>query len=820
MSFGSFENQSEVRPLTNFRANQGGEPVAGGVTRVLASDLTALSQFLSSRFKYETGPFDNIDKNTPAKPFLVKLDYNLARSNKVSFRYSRLDSSTDVNLSGSSSAGNGRGTNSTSFLNFKNSNYTILENIRSGIGEWNAVFGSSMSNSLTIGYTTNDESRGPVQLFPFVDILDGAGVTYTSFGTEPNTPNNELRYRTFQAQDSFTKFWTKHSVTFGTSLEKYHSDNVFFARSNSVYVYNTLADFYTDANGYLANPNRTVSPVNLRRFQVQYSNIPTLDKPLQPLEAWYVGGYVQDQWNLQSNVTMTVGVRVDAPIFKNTAYDNPSVNTLTFREEDGSPVRYDSGKLPDATPLWSPRVGLNWDVAGTQTTQVRGGTGVFTGKPAYVWISNQIGSTGVLTGQILEDNVTTRPFNPNTRAYWPASVTGAPASSLELNVTDPNFKFPQTWRSNIAVDRTLPWGLVATGEYLYNRDINGIYYINANLPAAQSAFTGTDARPRWVGPACATTNGPCVTRLNNTLGNQVTAAYVIKNQDVGRSWVASASLMKSLAAGFTAKGAYSYGRSRNTVDAGSTALGTWTGIAQFSDPNNPGLGYSQNSPGHRVFVNASYTKSYFSLGATTISAFWEARTNSVNFATNASYVFAGDMNGDGVNNNDLIYIPRDTSEMNFVAFTALGRTYTVAEQQAAFESYIQQDDYLRKHRGQYAERNAVFLPIVKRMDLSLSQDIFRSISGHRHAGQIRLDITNFGNLLNNKWGVGQRLVVPSTSSSLNLIPILTSAAADANGKVSYRMAVINNALPTTTFQTTAFSSDVYTLMLSFRYNFN
>ena len=169
------------------------------------------------------------------------------------------------------------------------------------------------------------------------------------------------------------------------------------------------------------------------------------------------------------------------------------------------------------------------------------------------------------------------------------------------------------------------------------------------------------------------------------------------------------------------------------------------------------------------------------------------------------------MNGDTASSNDLIYIHRDQSEMNFVAFTAGGRTFTAAEQAAAWDAYIAQDSYLSKHRGQYAERGAVFLPLVKRIDLSVSQDIFHVFGGHKHSGQIRLDITNFGNLLNDKWGVSQRLVQNQ---------ILTNAAADAQGRVSYRMAVVNNALPTTSFQTTTFATDVYTLMLSFRYNFN
>ena len=291
--------------------------------------------------------------------------------------------------------------------------------------------------------------------------------------------------------------------------------------------------------------------------------------------------------------------------------------------------------------------------------------------------------------------------------------------------------------------------------------------------------------------------------------------------DVGRSWVASGSLSKALSSGLSLKGAYSYGRSRNTVDAGSTASGTWTTIANVTGPNNPGLGLSQNSPGHRVFLNASYAKQYFGFGGTTFSAYWEARTNSVNFGTNASYVFAGDMNGDSASNNDLIYIPKNTGDMNFVTFTAAnGTVFTADQQAAAFEAYINQDPYLSKHRGGYAERNGLFLPLVKRMDLSITQEVFHGRTGRRHSGQFRLDITNFGNLINHNWGVGQRTAISSASSSLNLIPLLTNATADAAGKVSYRMALVNNQLPTTTFQTTTFSSDVYALMISFRYNFN
>jgi hypothetical protein len=224
--------------------------------------------------------------------------------------------------------------------------------------------------------------------------------------------------------------------------------------------------------------------------------------------------------------------------------------------------------------------------------------------------------------------------------------------------------------------------------------------------------------------------------------------------------------------------------------------------------NNP-LGFSSSSPGHRFFLTGSYARQYFGWGATTVSAFFNVYTGG-----NSSYTYSSDANGDTAT-NDLIYIPRNTSEMNFASLTTGGKTFTPAEQAAAFDAYINQDAYLSQHRGEYAQRGAVFYPLVKRMDLSVTQDLFHSIKGMRHSGQIRLDITNFGNLLNHNWG---------GSRSLYSNRILTSPAVDANGALSYKLYTVTTAsgpqLLSKTFQRTAGLSDVYTLMLSFRYTFN
>jgi hypothetical protein len=790
--FFNIEDEANTQPGTTYRANSGGEPVQGNTTRVLASDLDALSAYMKSNFGYDTGPYQGYQFETPARRYLFRGDYNLNSTNKVSVRYNQLDSNTDVLMSNSSSLGWGTRRSNTTGLNFAASNYQIKENIRSIIGEWNGAFGGNKANTLIVGYTKQDESRDVryPTLFPMIDILQGGSV-YTSLGYEPFTPNNELRYNTFQLQDNFTMYMNKHSLTFGGSFEKYRSENVFFPGKQSAYVYNSLADFYTDANDYLANRNRTVSPITLLRFQVRWNNIPGNEKPLQPLEVMYTGAYAQDLWQVKSNFSLTYGLRFDVPVFGDTGYQNAVADAMTFMDESGKPVQYSTAKLPDAKLLWSPRVGFNWDVFGNRNTQIRGGTGIFTGKPAYVWISNQIGNTGVLTGFERLDNTTARPFSPDTEKYKPANVTGAPASSFELALTDPNFKFPQVWRTSVGLDQRLPGGWVGTIEYLYSQDVNGVYYINANLASPNSAWVGADSRPRWVGS----------NRINSTVDN----AVVMKNQNVGTNWNISGSLERTYRAGLYVKGGYRYGRAWNTVDPGSIAFGSWNNNQHSGNPNNPGVAYSSSSPGHRVFAAGTYTFEWLKALGTTVSVFFEGYTGQ-----QASYTFSGDANGDGGTSNDLIYIPRDQSEMNFQAYTSGGRTFTPAEQAAAWDTYISQDAYLSKHRGQYAVRGAVFLPMVFRTDLSVSQEVFKNIAGRRNSLQFRVDIANFGNLLNSDWGVGQRLV--------NAQP-LTNPSADASGRMQYRLRAISNELMTTSLQSTAGFSDVYSVMFSIRYQF-
>lgn len=790
--FVSLEDETMTQPGTTFRANRGGETAGGSTTRVLAADLDALSRYLRDSFGYETGPYQGYDRETPARRLLVKLDQNLSDRQKLSLRYLQLDSEADLPVSNSRDLGFGGRQGSTSALAFERSNYQIREDIRSVVGEWTAVLGTSRANTLIVGYTFQDESRDSRSaLFPLVDVLE-QGTTYTTFGYEPFTPSNALRQHTLQAQDSLTWHRGGHGFTFGASVERYRSESVFFPGSQGVYVYGSLDEFYRDADDYRTRPDRTVSPVTLRRFQVRWMNVPGLDRPVQPLAVWYTGAFAQDEWQAHARLRLTGGLRVDVPFFDDTGYRNAEAEALTFRDADGDPVRYRTDRLPDAHALWSPRAGFNWDLDGRRDTQLRGGTGVFTGRPAFVWISSQLGSNGVLTGFEQVDNTRLRPFDPSPEAHKPPVVTGEPAATYELALTDPDFRFPQVWRSSLAADRRLPGGFVGTLEGIYTRDVHGPSYANVNLPAPQSRLEGADVRPRWTA---------------SRIHPNVTSAVVLGNESAGRAWNVAVSLSRSSPGGFL-RAAYAYGRSRSPVDAGSAASASWAQNPHSGDPNHPGLEYSAH--GHRAFVAGAYRLAYRGFGATTLSFFLEGRN-----AGNASYTCAGDLNGDGGIANDLVYVPRDESEMSFTPFTITTpggpRAFTAAEQAAAWNAYIARDEYLRRRRGRYAERNGVLLPMVWRLDVSVAQDLFKGRGRRLHSLQIRADLANAANLLNGGWGVARRLV-----SSQPLI----SAGVDAQGRPAHRLRVVNGELLTTSLGPSATLFDVYRLQLGIKYSFD
>jgi hypothetical protein len=798
--FGNFESIERTEPGTNWISE--GSPLTGTqISRVKYNDMKTLSDFMRTKFGYETGPWEGYSNTNTSNKFLIRTDWNINDKNKLTLRYVHHNSEAQINVSNSLSAGAGNRTDQFNAMSFQNSGYTIQDNTRSAVLELNSTLSKTLFNNLIVSYDKQIENRGYMsQMFPTIDIREGSA-TYTSVGFDPFTPGNKLDYSTFNITNNLTKFLGKHTLVGGFNFQSYQSNNLFFPASNGVYIFNSLNDFYTAANQSLANGGRpsTFAPA---RFQFRYSALPGAVEPMQTLESDRLDLYLQDEYNATENLKLSFGIRANIIGFEQTALENPAVTAMSFAAGD----KFNTSVLPKTQLLFEPRFGFNYDVKGEKKTQIRGGTGVFTGRPPYVFLSNQVGNNGVLTGfiDVSGSAASQYGFTANPNQYFIPSTPTLP-TTFDLAFTDPNYRFPQVWKNNLAVDQKLPWlGLVASVELLYNQTINAVHYYNTNLEAPVGLLGGVDNRPRFAG----NDNG---VRVNDN----VSMAAVLTNRNGAYNQSATFKLEKPVSNGLWGYVAYTRADARDFMDAGSIASGSWQGARSIYGNNNLDLTTSSFVVRNRVVgllgYRIDYGKKYG--GATTITLGYVGAQNNP-----FSYIVAGDLNGDRVSNNDLIFVPKQGSDIRFAPLTigsgATAVTYTEAQQQAAFDAYISQDPYLSTRRGQYAERNALDLPWLHRFDLSIAQDVFVKIGGKRNAFQIRADILNFGNMVNNNWGVSERATNPQ---------LLNFVSRDANHVPTYRLATQRDASGTylirDTYQYNSSVFDVWSAQLGIRYTF-
>jgi len=794
--FGNYEGLTRTEPGTTWISD--GSPLTGSqISRVKYSDMKTLSEFMAVKFGYDTGEWEGYSNTNDSKKGLVRLDWNINAKHKLTARYVHHNSSAEINISNSQSAGAGNRTTQFNAMSFKNSGYIIQDNTRSGVIELSSMFSNTLSNNFIVGYDKQIEDRAYLSpLFPTIDIREGSA-TYTSVGFDPFTPSNKLDYGTFHITNNLTKYYNKHTLVAGANFELYQSNNLFYPASNGVYVFNSLNDFYTAANQSLAagGAPSTFAPA---RFQLRYSALPNGEEPLQVLKTNRLDLYLQDEYEVNDKLKLTLGIRTASIGVGNTALENPAVSAMTFANGE----QFNTGVLPNRQLLWEPRLGFNYDVNNDATFQVRGGTGIFTGRPPYVFLSNQVGNNGVLTGFIDVSGAAASKygFTANPNQYFIPSTPTLP-STFDLAFTDPNYKFPQVWKSNLAVDKKLPYGFVGSVEVLYNRSLNAVHYYNANLDKPVGTLAGPDARSKYAG----NDNG---VRVNDN----VSMGAVLTSKNGPYHGSVTLKLDYPIQNGLWGSLAWTGSQSRDFMDAGSIASGSWQSIRSINGNNSVELSNSSNWSRSRFVGLLGYRIDYGKSwgGATTITLGYVGQQ-----ANPYSYFVAGDLNGDRVRDNELIFVPEKGSDIRFANYVSGNVTITEEMQQQAFEDFINQDKYLSTRRGKYAERNGSVLPYLHRFDLSVAQDFYVNVKGKRNAFQIRLDILNAGNLISDKWGVSQRATAPA---------LLNFFQYNELGEPVYKLATQKLVDGTTvlakdTYQRNSSVFDVWTAQLGLRYTF-
>ena len=718
-------------PGSDFVPNQGGA-VDFGESRVEQSVLDQISDRMATEYNFDTGPYAGFLHETNSNKALLKVDWNLNENHNFMFRYNRLDAERDLppHPFVISIFDSGRGPNSTS-LPSQNSGYQINNEINSYAFEWNARANEGKwANRFFASYNRFRDFRNAFsEPFPTIEIGED-GVTYTTVGHEPFSIENNLDTDVLQLTNDFTLFTGRHSLTFGANYENFKFFNSFNLFRHGTFGFappgrfDTLQDFFDATDP--ANP----SQIQFRDF------IGTGEFKGEKFDLGQLGIYVQDQFVISSTLTLSAGVRVDFPMYNTDPVDNPFSRGLTARNGEGESVVVDQSQLAGTQALWSPRIGFNWDVTGTRSTQLRGGTGIFTGRLPFVWVGN------VFSNPSFNPNIYHPATNPGVTPVvtsGPRDGSGGENFTLQqsfdgIAAMDPDFKWPQMWTSNIAIDQRLPWDMVGTFEFIYSKDINAIHMENMDIPAPVGTLA--DGRPNYD-----------LQRNNGADPFSSTSIYVLSNNDEGRNYNITLQLRKAWESGLGLGLSYAYLDATNTLKSTEIASVLWSGQPTTGNPNLPIASPSEFGQRHRIVATGTYNQRWSDLLRTSFGLFWEvAEGNS--FAGGGgnrySHIYSGDVNGDGAT-NDMIYIPEGPGDINLAD----------PAQWTALNAFIEQDPYLSQNRGKIAERFGLVNPWYTDLSLRILQDFIFGSGDTDNVLQVSIDFENMLNLFSSSWGVRQ-----------------------------------------------------------------
>ena len=762
--FVNAEQEERSAPAITWTASTSSSaPNGTTVSAANAADLDALAAFLKSKYNYDPGAYQNYSYAAKSKRLTAKIDWNINENNTFSLKYSYLKSSNQIPPSNSGSVGR-RQADATA-LPFFGAGYAINNNANVFIAELNTKFSNRMSNKLQVGYSALRDFRSALseKEFPMVDILDGSGTIssskpFTSFGYELYTYGNKLNTDVFQFNDILSLYAGNHEITAGiqSSYKKYL--NGFSPNYSGTYRFNSLADFYAAAAG--------TKPAG--RYDLSY----TLGGGAFPLvgpKDFEAGFFIQDKYRATDKLTITYGIRADYTNFYNTFLYNPVVDTLTKFYQG---IHANTGAQPKTAIQVSPRIGFNYDVYGDQTLQIRGGAGLFQGAPPFVWISNQASNSGMaLFGSIA--NGTGYNFSPDINFNRPQATAGL-SSSYSINVTDPNYKFPQVFKSTLAADKKLGNGWTVTAEGSYTKQLDASVFQNIALPSTglvrlsdgRWRFPYTSSYP-YGGSQMVTGSTVKASAANPSIGN----AIYMTNSNAGYAATGTLQIQK-VSKNFIATAAYTRQVAYDAAVTGSTAATMWGSKLTSDNPNEFVAGLSNNYLPNRIIASMIYKKEFSKNLLSSIGLVYEGAPN---YTT--SYYVSGDVNGDGQSFNDLMFVPKDPSQIKLVnasTVTVGGVAYPDTRDQTTLwnqlNTFISNNPYLSTRRGQFAERNAYVLPWTHKLDLNFTQDIRFTAGKNKHTIRLTADIYNLTNLLNKDWGV---FYVPTTTAPLTLTGIDT-----------------------------------------------
>ena len=749
------------------------------ISRTTQSDLKAVSDFVKSKYGYDTGSWTSFPADENNLKLLARIDWNINDKHKLAFRYNyTLNNRWSAPNATSMDAGTRMaGSRMSQYsMSFANSMYSMQNIVSTFSVDLNSRLSDKLSNQFLATYSKLDDVRGTNSAeFPFIDILDGDlmedGIgtnNYMALGYELFTWNNAVHNTVANIKDDLTYYAGDHKLTAGVSFEYQMADNQYMRNGSGYYRYNSVSDFLAGATPEIVN------------LTYGYDGE---QKPAARVQFYKAGIYGQDEWNVNENFKLTAGLRLDGLFFNNgDLMTNAAIYKLSYYPQSYgyTEQHIDTGRWPTSKLTVSPRIGFNWDVLGDKSLKVRGGTGLFSGRLPLVFFTNMPTNGGmvqyqaqinaanakkkgfdmdVFNGGLVTDgqgNATIDAlYNKLLGLGYPSTVSPEDGTvPSAVNGVDPKFRMPQVWKSSLAVDYSFPtsFPLSIEVEGIFNKTVNAVSISDWSIPnvGGFARFNGVDNRPIY--PAGYRTNAK---------------AFVLENTSRGYGWSGSVTLNARPVEGLSLMAAYTHTVSKEVTGMpGSAAESAFTYVPTVEGPNYIGLHNSQYVTPDRFVASVAFNDK----GGNHYSIIYETWQGGYNY----SYMTANDMNGDGYN-YDTIYIPTD-------AQVASGDFRFVSPDDATrFMDFVHKDKYLSKHQGQYAEGYSVYNPWVHRVDLSYKHDFTVRIGGSTNTLQLNLDIKNLLNLFNSSWGVSKYLN-PAIGSDAR---ILKYEGVDADGYATF-----------------------------------
>jgi hypothetical protein len=715
------------------------------VSRTKLSDLQKVSDYVASKYGYDTGSYTDFPADETNKKILARLDWNITDKHHLALRYNYTKNKAwnPVNRTsmdgGSQSAYDRMGQYS---MSYANSMYAQDNNVHSFSLDFNSRFSENLSNQLLATFSKLDDIRSTNSSeFPFIDILDGADENYIALGYELFTYNNAVHNTIWNIKDDVTYYLGQHKIMAGLNFEHQMADNQYMRNGTGYYRYNSLDDFLTGATPQIVNLTYGYDGEQKPASRVQFNKL---------------GFYAQDEWDIVDNFKLTYGLRIDGLFFNNG--DLMTNNAIYDLDYNGRHI--DTGKWPKSSVTFSPRIGFTYDVLGDKSLKIRGGSGLFSGRLPLVFFTNMPTNSGMIQyqAQINAANAAKNGFSmdefkggiiPNVEDLkqklfslgYPQTVKpedGTVPSSI--SAVDNKFKMPQVWKSSLAVDYQIPvsFPFTATVEGIFNKTVNGVCLSDWSMMPVEGfvRWNGADNRPIY----------PTTFRTG-------TKAFVLENTSKGYGWTGNVTLTAQPFDWLNLMAAYTHTVQKEiTGMPGSNAESAFTYISTTAGPNNIKLHNSQFVTPDRIIASATFNDK----SGNHYSLIYETWRGGYNY----SYMLSNDMNGDGYK-YDALYIPTDGQVGYYDASGKLQGAgefrFASQDDQDRFMEYVHQDGYLKKHQGEYAEGYSVYSPWVHRLDFSYKHDFYLKTGKSKHTLQLSFDMKNVLNFFNSAWGVSKYL---------------------------------------------------------------